>query len=149
MDNNMKLLAKIASRFNLIALIFQNFPVGACPQTPLEEVHFRHCVPKSNNLFHCHSFQWAPLKAMAMNYIMAMAMAMAIFQVKILNFLCQFFFSTWKEFEPAYMIHCGISSIRLYFRDLVLPNLNPFPLTSIHLIIGKGKCCCIKFLEDS
>ena len=34
MDNNMKLLAKIASRFNLIALIFKNFPVGAYPQTP-------------------------------------------------------------------------------------------------------------------
>ena len=30
----MKLLAKIASRFNLIALIFQNFPVGACPPDP-------------------------------------------------------------------------------------------------------------------
>jgi len=37
---NMKLLAKIASRFNLIGLIFQNFPVGACPQAPLEGVCF-------------------------------------------------------------------------------------------------------------
>ena len=45
MDNNMKLLAKISrSRFNLIALIFQNFPVGACPQTPLEGVCFTHCA---------------------------------------------------------------------------------------------------------
>ena len=34
MDNNMKLLAKIAFRFNLITHIFQHFPVGACPQTP-------------------------------------------------------------------------------------------------------------------
>ena len=52
MDNNMKLLAKIASRwFNLIALIFQNFPVGACPQTPLEEVCFAHCLC-TQNIFH-------------------------------------------------------------------------------------------------
>jgi len=28
------LLAKIASRFNLKALVFQNFPVGICPQIP-------------------------------------------------------------------------------------------------------------------
>jgi len=63
----MKSLAKIASRFNLIALIFQNFPVGACPQTPLEGVHFAHCLcTKSNNIFHCHSFQWAPLKFYAL-----------------------------------------------------------------------------------
>jgi len=40
MGNNMKLLAKIAYRFNLIALIFQNFPVRACPP---EGVHFAHC----------------------------------------------------------------------------------------------------------
>ena len=53
----MKSLAKIASRFNLKALIFQNFPLGACPQTFLEGMW---CVPKSNNIFHCHSFQLAP-----------------------------------------------------------------------------------------
>jgi len=47
----MKLLAKIASKFNLIAFIFQNFPVGECPQTPLEGVCFAQCVPKSNHSF--------------------------------------------------------------------------------------------------
>jgi len=42
----MKLLVKIASRLNLIALIFQNFPVGACPQTPQKEcASHTACVP--------------------------------------------------------------------------------------------------------
>ena len=38
MDNNMKLLAKIASRFNLIALIFQIFLWGHAPDPPRRSV---------------------------------------------------------------------------------------------------------------
>ena len=51
----MKLLAKIASSFNFRALIFKIF---LWPHTHLEGV----CAAKSNNIFHCYSFRWAPLK---------------------------------------------------------------------------------------
>ena len=51
-DNNMKLLAKIASRFNLIALIFQNFPVP--PDPPRNGVLRTLLVYPQVIIFHCH-----------------------------------------------------------------------------------------------
>ena len=56
-----KELAKIASKFNLIVLIFKIFLRGHAPDPPR-----RACVPTSNNIFHYQSFQWAPLKFFAL-----------------------------------------------------------------------------------